>query len=153
MFSKFYYFYQISFQVNDGSMEIRVTDHFDDDESLLFSSSDAETAGTDETSEKEATKDEASKDVMEEGKTVEKSKTGASDKGLNSTAPNGRRRRRRGGSKRRGRRPRDRRRGGSAFRRGQLMLIERLIRALKHRKQKLLGGGDIDESNRHIAYA
>ena len=130
-----------------------MTDHFDDDESLLFSSSDAETAGTDETSEKEATKDESSKDVMEEGKTVEKSKTGASDKGLNSTAPNGRRRRRRGGSKRRGRRPRDRRRGGSAFRRGQLMLIERLITALKHRKQKLLGGGDIDESNRSIAYA
>ena len=150
-FYKFYYFHKISFQVNDGSMEIRVTDYFDDDESLLFSSSDAGT-DSDESSGKEATEDEASKDVTE-GKTVEKSKI-ASDKGLNSTAPNGRsrrrrRRRRRGESKRRERRPRDRRRGGSAFRRGQLMLIERLIRALKHRKQKLLGGGDsIDESKR-----
>ena len=129
-------------------MEIRVDDYFDDDESVLFS-------GSDELSDKESTKDEVSKDVME-AKTVRKSTTGAYDNGheasrqpplsrVNSTAPNGKGRRRKVRKRRRGGGGllHHQQRGGSAFRRGQLMLIEGLISALEYRKQKLLGGGDI----------
>ena len=156
-----------------------MTDHFDDD----YSSSEAKSARSNETSDDELTKD------VTAANTTGKSKADASDNDISSMA-RGRHKgarqellerfrvlasrllagtgqkeqrenrvaiprsksplfrswrgkeRGRGGGKRRDLPHCDRRCRGAAFRRGQLMLIERLIGALKQRRRKLLGRGD-----------
>ena len=94
-----------------------------DDEASLFSESNV----TSDTSDQEVTPVGTLEDTTEANNV---------ENGVNPTAPivgnrtpKGRRRGRKG-------------RGRSAFRRGQLMLIKRLIRALKRRRQKLLRGRD-----------
>ena len=112
---------------------------FYDDEASLFSESNAETAETSDTSDEEVTRVGTLKDTTEANNV---------ENGVNSTAPtvgNGKQKGQRRIGEGRGRKIPDRvdrRRGGSAFRRGQLMLIKRLIRALKRRRQKLLRGRD-----------
>ena len=94
-----------------------------DDEASLFSESNV----TSDSSDQEGTTVGTLEDTAEANNV---------ENGVNPTAPivgnrtpKGRRRGRKG-------------RGSSAFRRGQLMLIKRLIRALERRRQKLLRGRD-----------
>ena len=94
-----------------------------DDEASLFSESNI----TSDTSDKAVTTVGTLEDTAEENNV---------ENGVNPTAPIVGNRTPKG--RRRGRKGRER----SAFRRGQLMLIKRLIRALERRRQKLLRGRD-----------
>ena len=94
-----------------------------DDEASLFSESNV-------------TSDSSDQEVTTVGTLEDTAEANNVENGVNPTAPmvgnrtpKGRRRSRNG-------------RGRSAFRRGQLMLIKRLIRALERRRQKLLRGRD-----------
>ena len=106
-----------------------MTDYYDD-EASLFSESNAETAEKSDTSDEEVTRVGTLEDTTEANNV---------ENGVNSTAPtvgNGKPY----GQRRIGRGRKIR--GRPAFRRGQLALINRLIRLLKRRKQKLLRGRD-----------
>ena len=94
-----------------------------DDEASLFSESNV-------------TSDSSDQEVTTVGTLEDTAETNNVENGVNPTAPIVGNRTPKG--RRRGRKGRER----SAFRRGQLMLIKRLIRALERRRQKLLRGRD-----------